>query len=106
FERAGTRRGDGIVPHGQALTYRGVDRPLGGRDMHAAMMPERGVVQVSGPEARNFLHGLVSNDVLALGPDRAGYAALLSPQGKVLFDFPIVAHDEAFLLDCERPRAG
>lgn len=75
--------------------------------MQAAMMPERGVVRVSGPEARDFLHGLVSNDILSLGPERAGYAALLSPQGKVLFDFPVVAPDEdSFLLDCERARAG
>ncbi len=74
--------------------------------MRVAMMPERGVVRVSGPEARDFLHNLVSNDVLSLGPDRAGYAALLSPQGKVLFDFLIVPDADAFLLDCEQARAG
>jgi folate-binding protein YgfZ len=74
--------------------------------MQAAMMPGRGVVRVSGPEARDFLHGLVSNDILSLRPERAGYAALLSPQGKVLFDFLVVPDEDSFLLDCERARAG
>ena len=47
---------------------------------------DRAVLRVSGPEARDFLQGLVTNDVRRLegGPL---YAALLTPQGKYLFDF-------------------
>lgn len=74
--------------------------------MRVALLPERGLIRISGPEARDFLHGLVSNDILSLGPDRAGYAALLSPQGKVLFDFLIVPDGDSFLLDGERARIG
>ena len=59
---------------------------------------------VAGPDRVEFLQGLVSNDVGKAGPDRAVYAALLTPQGKYLFDFFIIGRDEALFLDCERTR--
>jgi folate-binding protein YgfZ len=70
------------------------------------MLPDRGIVRVSGPEARGFLQGLVTNDIAGELPVWAG---LLSPQGKCLFDF-IVWPDEqgsadALLLDCEAEAA-
>jgi tRNA-modifying protein YgfZ len=72
-----------------------------------ARLPDRGVVMVSGPQAKDFLHGLVSNGVLSLLPGHGCYAALLSPQGKILFDFLIVAQtSDTFLLDCPRPFAA
>jgi hypothetical protein len=55
--------------------------------MKAAVLLNRGVVKVSGPDARSFLHGLVTCDVERLRPGEARHGALLSPQGKVLFDF-------------------
>ncbi|MGD0639620.1 MAG: folate-binding protein [Roseiarcus sp.] len=69
----------------------------------AAFLDDRGVVRVSGEDAAGFLQGLLTNDVARLGPQEARYAALLSPQGKILFDLLVVrapvAADE-FLLDC------
>lgn len=65
-----------------------------------APLPDRGVLQVSGYDARAFLHGLVTNDVEALKPGEARFAALLSPQGKILFDFFIYGKGESLLLDC------
>lgn len=65
----------------------------------------RSVVAVGGPDRKTFLQGLVSNDVQAVGPERAVYAALLTPQGKYLFDFFIVERDEMLLLDVEAARA-
>jgi hypothetical protein len=67
-------------------------------------LPERGLISLSGEEARGFLQDLVSNDVDRVALDRAIYAALLTPQGKYLFDFFIAAGDDRLLLDCERPR--
>jgi tRNA-modifying protein YgfZ len=55
--------------------------------MKAALLPDRGVVKVAGEDARNFLHGLVSADILKLGPGEARFCALLSPQGKIIADF-------------------
>jgi folate-binding protein YgfZ len=70
----------------------------------AALLDDRGVLVLDGPEAKDFLQGLVSNDVRKVGPDRAIYAALLTPQGKYLFDFTIFEKDGALLLDTERAR--
>ena len=67
-------------------------------------LEERGVLAVRGPEARSFLQGLVSNDVERLTPDHALYAALLTPQGKYLFDFIMMQRRDEILLDVERAR--
>ena len=70
----------------------------------ATVLADRGVIRLDGAEARDFLQGLVSNDVRRVGPERAIYAALLSPQGKFLFDFIIMEHEGALLLDTEAAR--
>ena len=78
--------------------------------MKAAHLPDRGVVKVVGDPARGFLQGLLTADVDKLGPDDARFAALLTPQGKIVVDFIVVeapaAHGGGFLLDCPRALAG
>jgi tRNA-modifying protein YgfZ len=65
-----------------------------------APLPDRGVVRVFGPDARRLLHDLLTADVAALAPGQARLAALLSPQGKILFDFLIACEAaDAFLVD-------
>ncbi|HEV2561592.1 MAG TPA: hypothetical protein VGT78_05570 [Rhizomicrobium sp.] len=64
------------------------------------LLADRAVIALSGPEARSFLQGLITNDINRLAPDRPLYAALLTPQGKILFDFLIAEGDGAVLLDC------
>ncbi|HYE01170.1 MAG TPA: folate-binding protein [Alphaproteobacteria bacterium] len=64
----------------------------------------RGVVGIAGPDRAAFLQGLVSNDVAAAGPDRAVYAALLTPQGKFLHDMLVWEDGERLLLDVESER--
>jgi len=68
----------------------------------AARLARRGVVAVGGDEAEQFLNGLVSVDVAKATPGRAVYAGLLSPQGKVLFDFIAFRDHTGFLLDLAR----
>ena len=70
------------------------------------LLPERGVIEVGGPEARAFLQGLITNNMDLVSATRAISAALLTPQGKYLFDFLIVQQESAFLLDCEIERLG
>jgi folate-binding protein YgfZ len=70
--------------------------------MTAILLEDRSIVALSGPEARTFLQGLITNDVEKLAPGRAIYAALLTPQGKILFDFLIAEGDAAILIDCAR----
>lgn len=67
-------------------------------------MLNRGVLAITGEEARPFLQGLISNDIEKAQPDRAIYAALLTPQGKCLFDFFIIEQGGRLLLDVEAER--
>ncbi len=67
-------------------------------------LKNRGVLEISGPDARDFLQGIISNDITSLGPDHALYAALLTPQGKFLFDFFLMETEGGILLDGEHDR--
>jgi folate-binding protein YgfZ len=71
--------------------------------MPATHLIDRGVIRVAGEDARPFLQNLVTNDMDAVTPEQAGYGALLTPQGKIICDFLVVAvpDDEGggFLLD-------
>jgi tRNA-modifying protein YgfZ len=77
--------------------------------MKAAFLPDRGVVKVSGEDARNFLNGLVTTDVTELKPAQGRFGALLTPQGKIVVDFLITeapgGHGGGFLFDCPRALA-
>src|SRR6202162_3015817 len=74
--------------------------------MKAALLPDRGVVKVSGNDARDFLNGLVTTDVTLLRPGLGRFGALLTPQGKITTDFLITeapsGHGGGFLIDCPR----
>jgi hypothetical protein len=69
--------------------------------MEPAHLSDRAIIALEGPEARPFLQNLVTNDLTALVPGNGLYAALLTPQGKILSDFLIAEGDGAVLLDCE-----
>jgi folate-binding protein YgfZ len=57
--------------------------------MPAALLDDRGVVRVSGEEAKTFLDNLLTCDLDKVSPEKARLGALLTPQGKILFDFVI-----------------
>lgn len=71
--------------------------------MPATRLIDRGVIRVSGDDARDFLQNLVTNDLDPVVPGQAGYGALLTPQGKMICDFFILAlapvDGGGFLLD-------
>ncbi|MCC2110587.1 MAG: folate-binding protein YgfZ [Hyphomicrobiales bacterium] len=64
-----------------------------------AVLAERGVVKISGPEARSFLQGLITTNMDRLAAENGGHGALLTPQGKVLFDFLIAIDHDGYLVD-------
>jgi folate-binding protein YgfZ len=77
--------------------------------MKAALLPDRGVVKVAGDDARSFLNGLLTADIAKVKPGAPRFAALLTPQGKIIVDC-IVAEAPAddgggFFLDCPRALA-
>jgi folate-binding protein YgfZ len=74
--------------------------------MPVACLADRGVVRVAGEEAKTFLDGLLTCDLDRVAPGRPRFGALLSPQGKILFDFIVfAAADGAFHFDCARVQA-
>ena len=77
--------------------------------MKAALLPDRGVVKVTGETARDFLNGLITTDTTLLQPGLGRFGALLTPQGKISVDFLITeapaGHGGGFLIDCPKPLA-
>ena len=74
--------------------------------MAATTLPDRSLLRLSGDDVRGFLQGLVTNDVDHLAPDRPLWTALLTPQGKALFDFILWADGDDILVDAEATQAA
>lgn len=73
---------------------------------HVTVLADRGVVSVTGADAEKLLGGLITNDIALIAEAHALYAALLAPQGKMLFDFLVVKRGDGFLLDTLREKTG
>lgn len=75
--------------------------------LHIAALPDRGVVSITGADARKLLQGLITNEMDKLKQPRdALHAGLLTPQGKILFAFFVVQTPEGFLLETEADQAA
>jgi hypothetical protein len=73
------------------------------------VLPDRGLLRLGGSQALSLLQGLVTADLYRLTEDRAVYTALLTPQGKYLFDFhvslaPVEGGERALLLETAATR--
>ena len=69
--------------------------------MPAVFLRDRSFLRVTGAEAESFLHNLITTDLVSLGVDEARPGALLTPQGKILFDFMIWRDGSGFLLETD-----
>jgi len=73
-------------------------------DELVCLLGDRGVIEVAGADATGFLQRLVTNSVLNIPKGEGRYAGLLTPQGKLLFDFFVVplaeGQDAGYLIDC------
>lgn len=78
--------------------------PMG--QMTVTVLDDRGLVRVTGADKRDFLQNIITNDVTRVSNSRVIWTALLSPQGKYLHDFFVVAVNDALMLDCEKLRAA
>ena len=72
--------------------------------MPIARLTSRSLIRISGPDWRPFLQGLLSNDVETLAPGAARFTALLTPQGKLLYDLFVVGQPDGALLDVAADR--
>jgi hypothetical protein len=64
-----------------------------------AWLRSRALIEISGPDWRGFLQGLISQDVETLRPGEARFGALLTPQGRLLYDLFLVGREEGCWLD-------
>ena len=63
---------------------------------------ERGLLYLNGEDVKEFLQNLITNDIEKVTDEMSCFAALLTPQGKYLFDFLIIKHKSGYFLDCEK----
>lgn len=66
----------------------------------------RDIVEISGTDQRNFLQGLISQDIEKVTSENCVYGTLLTPQGKFLHDFIILQKDDLLVFDCEQGRSA
>ncbi|TWD57286.1 hypothetical protein FB480_10120 [Agrobacterium vitis] len=67
--------------------------------MPAVFLADRSFLRLSGPDSRNFLNNLITADLELMSDDCAGLAALLTPQGKILFEFIVYPQDADLMLE-------
>ena len=65
------------------------------------ILENRGLISVSGKDAKEYLQNIITNDINKVSESSSIFSALLSPQGKYLFDFFVIKNDEGYLLDCD-----
>ena len=68
-------------------------------------LQDRAVIRLGGADRKSFLQGLITQDMDALAPTTPIFAALLTPQGKILFDFFVYDNGDELLLDCNAEAA-
>jgi len=65
-------------------------------------LEDRGFIQINGPEAKEFLQNIVTNNVEKITPESTLFSSILTPQGKYLFDFFIIKLKDNYLIECEK----
>jgi len=86
------------LAHDRAAHY------LEGMRTRIARLDSRALIRVSGPDARPFLHNLLTQDTETLAPGRLRFGGLLSPPGRLLFDLFLWGEDDAVVLDVAADR--
>ena len=65
-------------------------------------LEDRGFIQVNGPEAKDFLQNIVTNDIEKVTSSSTVFSSILTPQGKYLFEFFILKLKDGYLIECEK----
>ncbi|HEY2179513.1 MAG TPA: folate-binding protein [Caulobacteraceae bacterium] len=74
--------------------------------MAHATLADRALIGIAGPDWRGFLQGLITQDVETLEPGQIRFAALLTPQGRLLYDLFVIGTDGGARLDCAAAHRG
>lgn len=70
-------------------------------DPYYVRLKNRGLIHIEGADRKNFLQGIITNDINTAAQGQILYSCLLTPQGKFLHDFFIHEGEDFLLLDCE-----
>ena len=65
------------------------------------ILEDRGLISISGKDAREYLQNIITNDIDKVSEDSSIFSALFSPQGKYLFEFFIMKSKNGYFLDCD-----
>jgi len=66
------------------------------------ILKNRAILYINGPDAKDFLQNLISNDINKVTDNFSCFASLLSPQGKFLYEFIVAKHKSGYFIDCEK----
>ncbi len=66
------------------------------------ILGDRGLLYLNGDDVKEFLQNIITNNIEKVTNDMSCFSALLTPQGKYLFDFLIIKHKAGYFLDCEK----
>ena len=69
------------------------------------ILDDRALIYINGPDAKNFLQNLISNDINKVSDSSSCFASLFTPQGKFLYEFIIVKHKSGYFIDCEKSQS-
>ena len=65
------------------------------------ILENRGLISITGDDAKEYLQNIITNDINKVSKINSIFAALLSPQGKYLFDFFVIKDSKGYLIDCD-----
>ena len=65
-------------------------------------LEDRGFIEINGPEAKDFLQNIVTNDIEKVTNNSTIFSSILTPQGKYLFEFFVLKLKDSYLVECEK----
>ena len=65
------------------------------------ILEDRGLISIEGPDTKDFLQNIISNDVDKVSESNSIFSGIFTPQGKYLYEFFIIKNNEGFFLDCD-----
>ena len=69
------------------------------------ILEDRALLFINGPDAKDFLQNLISNDISKVTDSSSCFASLFTPQGKFLYEFMIAKHKSGYFIDCEKSQS-
>ena len=65
------------------------------------ILENRGLISIAGDDAKEYLQNIITNDINKISTTSSLFSALLSPQGKYLFEFFVIKSSNGYYLDCD-----